>query len=372
MGDLVLQVSRDDTGEAEKAARRISRRPDFAFERIYLPKVMVVEGNEVRDLDYETDVLSRIDWRGFDPQRIAAEIPENAQAAEAQLQRIRLTEQGDDLFMGETVANSAEVMVFDPAYAVRMLLDIVPNPFVGREIVGRLYAALRDRGFDDLKLGRMAGLVVEELRKGLDRERNSMAEAMFRSDVADGRIQFRLRLDGSDWRMPLEVETTEPVGGRQLMGTNGGPLTRSLFTPVYEDELNKDEKDVAVYLDEEQALTWWHRNVARSQYGIQGWKKGRIYPDFIFAVRPGGDVNRVVVLETKGDQLDNLDTAYKRSVLSFLSQSFVLDDSTPSGELELAMGGGYTLRCTLILMSEWKTKLPDLLKVDIFDRESSI
>ena len=28
---------------------------------------------------------------------------------------------------------------------------------------------------------------------------------------------------------------------------------------------------------------------------------------------------RITVLETKGDQLDNLDTAYKREVLSFLS-----------------------------------------------------
>ena len=372
LGDLVLQVSRDDVGEAEKGVRKISRRPGFESAKIFLPRVMAVEGDEVRSFDYETDVLSRIDWRGFDPQHIAAEIPENAQAAEAQLQRIRLTEKGDDFLVGETVAKSAEVMVFDPAYAVRMLLDIVPNPFVGREIVGRLYAALRDRGFDDLKLGRIARLVVEELRRGLDRERDSMAEAMFRKGVADGRIQFRLRLDGSDWRMPLEMETTEPIGDRQLMSTNDAPLTRSLFTPVYENEFNRDEQDVAVYLDEEQALTWWHRNVARSQYGIQGWKKGRIYPDFIFAVRPGGDVNRVVVLETKGDQLDNLDTAYKRSLLSFLSQSFVLDDATPSGELELAMGGGYSLRCTLILMSEWKTKLPDLLKVDIFDRESSL
>jgi type III restriction enzyme len=33
----------------------------------------VVSG-EVRDLDYETDVLSTIDWRGFDPKDIAARI----------------------------------------------------------------------------------------------------------------------------------------------------------------------------------------------------------------------------------------------------------------------------------------------------------
>ena len=45
-------------------------------------------------------------------------------------------------------------------------------------------------------------------------------------------------------------------------------------------------------------------------------------PDFIFAVRTGGPTDRITVLKTKGDQLDSLDTTYKREVLSFLSSSF--------------------------------------------------
>ena len=115
-----------------------------------------------------------------------------------------------------------------------------------------------------------------------------------------------------------------------------------------------------MYLDGEETLTWWHRNVARTQYGIQGWRKGRVYPDFIFAVRADEAAGRIVVLETKGDHLDNLDTAYKREVLSFLSSNFAWDDYTPAGELELVAEDGQTIQCALILMSEWKTKLPDL------------
>ena len=112
--------------------------------------------------------------------------------------------------------------------------------------------------------------------------------------------------------MPDIMETTEPEGARQILSRTGGPLEKSLFAPVYEAELNNDERDVAVYLDGEAALSWWHRNVARNQYGIQGWKKAKIYPDFIFAVQTEGEAKRITVLETKGDQLDNLDTAYKR------------------------------------------------------------
>lgn len=357
LGDLVLRVTQDDRTGSGKVSRTIGRRPAFATTEIYLPKVMVVANGEARDLDYETDVLAAIDWRGFDPKEIAARVPENAQAAESQLQRIRLAKDGDELFVGETVAASTEVLAFDPAHAVRMVSDLVPNPFVGREIVGGMIAALRARGFDDARLGQLASLIVEELRKGLDRARSARAEALFKAEVAAGRIQFRLRLDGRNWRMPFSIETDEPENGRKLLNRAGNALEKSLFAPVYESELNGDEQDVAVYLDGEKTLTWWHRNVARSQYGIQGWKKAKIYPDFIFAVQREGENKRITVLETKGDQLDNLDTAYKRDALSFLSDHFRWDDATPVGELEL-VNNGETVEGTLILMSEWKAKLP--------------
>ena len=90
LGDLFLQVSQDDMSGTGAVARKIDRRPAFAAAEIYLPKVIIVNGGEARDLDYETDVLSSIDWRGFDPKGIAVRIPENAQAAESQLQRIKL------------------------------------------------------------------------------------------------------------------------------------------------------------------------------------------------------------------------------------------------------------------------------------------
>ena len=327
-------------------------------------EVMIVEGGEARELDYDTDVLSSIDWRGFDPKDIAARIPENTQAAESQLQRIKLADDGDELFVGETVAASSETLAFDPAHAVRMISDIVLNPFVGREIVGRHLAALRARGFDDAKLGGLASLIVEELRKGLDGERTARAKDFFKAEVTAGRIQFRLRLDGRNWHMPISVETTEPMNARQLLSNTGGSLEKSLFAPVYENELNGDEREVAVYLDGDEALTWWHRNVARVQYGIQGWKKAKIYPDFIFAVQSDGEAKRITVLETKGDQLDNLDTAYKREALAFLSDSFAWDDYTPAGELELIQNNGETVQCTLILMSECKVKLPEYLSED--------
>ena len=81
LGDLVVEVSQEASDGAGSGTRRIDRRPTFASTDIYLPKVMTVDGSEVRELDYESDVLSQIDWRGFDPKGIADDIPKNAQAA---------------------------------------------------------------------------------------------------------------------------------------------------------------------------------------------------------------------------------------------------------------------------------------------------
>jgi type III restriction enzyme len=357
LGDLVLRVTQDDKVGGGTTSRTVNRRPAFNSTEIYLPKVLLVSGPEVRDLDYETDVLSTIDWRGFDPTDVANRVPENAQAAESQLQRISLSDDGHDLFVGETVAANSETLKFDPAHAARLISDIVINPFVGREIVAATVCQLCARGFDDAKLGRLASLIVEELRRGLEEARDAKAEAYFKAEVEAGRIQFRLRLDGYNWRMPFSVDTSEPENARQLLNRAGGPLEKSLFSPVYESELNSDERDVAVYLDGEQTLAWWHRNVARLQYGVQGWRKHKIYPDFIFAISQDGGNRKVTLLETKGDQLDNLDTAYKRKALSFLSNHFQWDNSTPVGELELVHGGD-VVAGTLILMSEWKSKLP--------------
>lgn len=362
LGDLVLHVTQPDTSGPAKGSRSIKRRPAFQTTEIYLPKVMIVDGDDIRELDYDHDILSALDWRGFDPGPIALRIPENAQPPESQLQRIRLSDDGEELFIGETVAATTEILAFDPAHAVRMVSDLVPNPFVAREIVGRMLDALRTRGFSDTKLGQLASLIVEELRKGLDQARTAMAEAFFKAEVEAARIQFRLRLDGRNWRMPFSIETTEPENARQLASNTGGPLEKSLFAPVFEADFNDDERDVAVYLDGEKALAWWHRNVARTQYGLQGWKRAKIYPDFIFAVTGDDSTKRITVLETKGDQLDNLDTAYKREVIKFLSDHYAWDDYTPAGELELVKNTGETVQGTLILMSEWRAQLPSYLK----------
>jgi len=187
MGDLVREIRTSDAS-TPSGPRTVQRRAGFTKAHIYLPKVLRVIDGAVRPLDYEEDILFALDWQGLDVAPLAARIPLNATAAEQQLRRIRLSDTGNESVVAEVAGVSTEARVFDMAHAVRMVSDIVPNAWWARAIVGDLVAALISKGFDEQRLGELSGLIVEELRKWLDEQRNAKAEAMFRDEVAAGRI----------------------------------------------------------------------------------------------------------------------------------------------------------------------------------------
>jgi len=59
--------------------------------------------------------------------------------------------------------------------------------------------------------------------------------------------------------------------------------------------------------------------------------------------------------------LDNADTAYKRDLLKLLSDNFAWSETVSAGTLQLLQKDGTTMECSLVLMSECKAKLPELL-----------
>ena len=48
------------------------------------------------------------------------------------------------------------------------------------------------------------------------------------------------------------------------------------------DNLNEYERNVALFLDHHPQVLWWYRNlVGRENFAIQGFRRQRIYPDFV-------------------------------------------------------------------------------------------
>ncbi|WP_259972135.1 DEAD/DEAH box helicase [Leisingera caerulea] len=363
LSDLVVTMPGGDGGGSKSgAARPIARRDIFDKKDIYLPQVLWVEGTEIREFDYDTDLLSRIDWATFKPDEMVKNLPANPKDVTSQLQRFSLSA-ADGKIVNEDGDIVSESMIFDPVFITRSISDIVPNAFTARGIVSDLIIALDACGYDAEKRGKHSGLILTELRKALEATRSNTSETLFKSLVASGEVQFRLRVDGRNWKMPSQDLTVQPVVAAPLLNDKQKPIEKSLFELNYRADFNDDEAKVAVHLDGAAAVTWWHRNVARHQYGLQGWRRGRIYPDFVFAASTSGGSNRLVALETKGDQLaGNLDTTYKKNVLEVLTKGFAWDHTAPAGQMQLVNDDGSVVECALVLMSDIDAKLPDLIE----------
>lgn len=59
------------------------------------------------------------------------------------------------------------------------------------------------------------------------------------------------------------------------------------------------------------------------------------------------------------------DTSYKEAVLNLMSSSFQWEATVPAGTLELVHEDGTVVHCSLVLMSEWRARLPKLMRSEL-------
>ncbi len=361
LGDLAIDVMlASGASGTGYAARMIDRRPEFRAAAIALPQVLFREGDgSARPLDAETDLFPFVDWAQADLETLAAALPKDRPASDHQLVRLRAGDAGVESEQASAINSDAE---FDAAYAVRSIADIVPNSFTAWGLIDALVGHLRGHGWADGTIGRHASFIIEELRKLLASERDNQSAALFAAGLESGAVQFALRGDDRDWRAPATIATAQAEGAAQLNASNGGPLERSLFLPIYKADLNDAEQSVAVYLDRYDAVRWWHRNGStRGNYGLRGWRRGNVYPDFLIAAaRDESESERVVVMETKGEQLaGNHDTEYKRALLASLTAAFGRD---AGGGDQLSLAEPFTFGAAVVMFDDLDAQFPALIR----------
>ena len=349
----------DDGGPArptEKLATRQRARYRGATSDLVLPAFMIRDDADGwRLVHYEADILSRVPWDNIDISALTGLQLGEATGGDVLL-RANLTE-------GARVLEKEHADRDDPVdyfFAASHLLDVVPNPWRGRDLARRAFDALLARYPAD-RVAANHVFVLEELRRRVEMERDRLSREVFRSLLESGTMRFLVVTEDLDFnRIPAKIEVPK---AKRANREDGAPYQRNLFDVTTEDEFNEFENKVATYLDQQARLFFWYRNRARKDYYVQGWKPGRIYADFILTLKDEGHeaddgFDQVFVVETKGVHLkESEDTDYKRSVFDICSEHARKADWA---EFAPAMRSK-VMRFEVVDEDEWRDRLNGML-----------
>jgi type III restriction enzyme len=356
LGDIAgrISVNSDDNSNTDVLKERIIQyRGNFKkFEgKIYLPKFVIQEKESWRDINFEADILSKIDYEKFDIDKLL----------EISLSNIRKQEQ--ELILGladeenETVKEKGRIektgkLRINESFLTKQIHDIVPNPWIGMMIGQKVVKLFTDK-YEKETVSSNFVFIIEELKKHLERERDKAAEKVFKELVSTKKLHFFLITNSGGFRIPPRIKVKS---NKQLNRDDNSQIQKSLFDYVPEENINELEKSVAIYLDKQEKLLWWYRNMSKQDYHIQGWKKNKIYPDFIASeinTEDDTDYGNVYVLETKGLHLKNDDTKYKQDVFELCNE---LGVKKSWKELDLGFPDK-KIQFQVVFEDEWKNKI---------------
>jgi len=362
LGDLSSMVtSHQETESSESTTERTYRyRGNFRhFEgKIYLPKFVIQKNGSWHDLNYEIDILSGINWNEVKID-LLNEIKLTESRTEEQELMVNLDDNKDKVIKETGRIAKEGGFDIDISLIARQIMDVVPNPWVAYNLSERAINSFFNR-YDNKKISDNLAFIIEELKKLINKEIDRLSEQVFRSLVINKKLFFFLLSDKGGYDLPTTIIVKS--SSKRLTRNDNSPIEKSLFEFAEEEKFNEDEKAVALYLDEQEKLLWWYRNIARQNYFIQGWKKHKIYPDFVFAKTDDikqNDYKMVHVVEIKGLHLKNEDTDYKKNVFDFCN---ALGKQKNWEELNMEFADKQ-VRFQVIFEDEWRKKINEIFAI---------
>jgi len=356
LGDIAgrISVDSDDKSNINDLKERIMQyRENFKkFEgKIYLPKFVIQEKESWRDINFEADILSQIDYEKFDVDKLLEISLSNIRKQEQEL-ILGLSDEDNETVKEKGRFEKTGKLRINEGFLTKQILDIVPNPWIGMMLGQKVVKLFIDK-YDKETVSSNFVFIIEELKKHLEKERDKAAEKVFKELVSTKKLHFFLITDSGGFKIPPRIKVKS---NKQLVRDDNSKIQRSLFDVVPEENINKLEKSVAIYLDKQEKLLWWYRNMSKQDYHIQGWKKNKIYPDFVASeinTDDESDYGNVYVLETKGLHLKNDDTKYKQDVFELCNE---LGIKKAWKELDLSFPDK-RIKFQVIYEDEWQSKI---------------
>ena len=262
----------------------------------------------------------------------------------------------------------------DLAFLARGLSEVIPNAWqaasVGQNTINALLTRKRNP-FTKKQLYANRSVLLDSMRHDLSKQvyghygrdegsGSGKTEELFQGKVDKGIIVVK-NMPNTAWRSDKVIKMSGDA--KRLVRKDNAPIQKSLFEYYDEKSFNEElEKPVAYYLDEHKLIHYWHRMIERQEYGLQGWRKGIVYPDFLIAYCVDEEGNKELgVIETKGRHLiGNDDTNYKRRLFECFEHLVNSDDNLGKTNVQLENGELKTFR--IISGDSWREELAELLQ----------
>ena len=300
-------------GEVPKP-RTIKRRTQYKKLEIFLPQVLHKQKRGWRPIDYDRDILSAIDWNAIN---VGEAVPPSDQDI-AQEGTVTVDLEGQGELLQENL-DRGEGITLD--YFARYL-DMIPNPWQAAHAAERFLKKHKRKKHSNAHLLNHRLNLAKVLRRRINADIDAKAEAVFRRKVGQDDIRFHLE---TNEELSYEIERSLKVfvgADDEALQNKIKPVQHSLFETVYQKDFNSLEKDFALYLENSDAIHWWHRIAAQRDYSLQGWQRHRVYPDFV-AWKCKQDDDTLLIMEIKGKHLQgNEDTEYKKKLLEMLEKTY--------------------------------------------------
>jgi type III restriction enzyme len=362
LGDIAGRLLLDgaDSNTTTVAERTTNYRNGFKkFEgKIYLPKFVIQEKESWRDIIFEADILQGIDWSKISIKEIAEKTLSLTQSKEQEL-TLGLSKEETELLQETGRLETKGTLEIDEVFLSKQLGDTIPNPWIAYNIGKQALQLLSKKYSKDIMAANFV-FIIEELKKIVEKEKNRLAETVFKSLLDTKKLCFFLIKEKGHHLLPTHIQVKS---NKRLINENtNAEIQKSLFDYVADEDLNETEKAVAIYLDEQEQLLWWYRNRVRKDFHIQGWQRNKIYPDFITAKKSKAkneEYETVYVLETKGVHLKaNDDTKYKQNVFELCNE---LGAKKPWAEL-FDEFPNHDFNFQVVFEDEWQNKINTLMQ----------
>ena len=136
------------------------------------------------------------------------------------------------------------------------------------------------------------GIYVLKINKKVNSLLNEYAKKMFFEWVEQDKISCQ-----PSYKLPKEISPTETIAS----------IPKSLYNE--EEKFDTEyERKVVMELSSLNNIKWWHRNMARKGFAING--AVNAYPDLMVRTESG----KLLLIETKGDQLENSESREKAEI----------------------------------------------------------